>query len=125
MNRRCIAGAAVLLALSLVSPPADAVTRCEVIDAAQRWVDAGVMYSWDPWYTDPTTGLCCYRTDCSAYVSAVWGLPPPGHTTYSFAGGPWDDGVSYVIDASELEQGDALNYPGDPSAGTGHIMLYV
>jgi hypothetical protein len=125
VSRRCIAAATVLLALSLFSPPAGAVTRCEVIDAAQRWVDAGVMYSWDAWYTDPTNGLCCYRTDCSAYVSAVWGLPPPGHTTYSFAGGPWDDGVSYVIDASELEQGDALNYPGDPSAGTGHIMLYV
>jgi len=102
-----------------------ALTRCEVLDAAQRWVDDGVMYSWDAWYTDPTTGWCCYRTDCSGCVSAVWRLPPPGHTTYSFAGGPWDDGVSYVIDASELQPGDALNYPGDPSAGTGHIMLYV
>jgi hypothetical protein len=104
---------------------AQAVSRCQVLAAAQAWVDAGVMYSWDAWYTDPTTGLCCYRTDCSGYVSAVWQLPPPGHTTYSLAGGVWDDGVSYVIAAEELQPGDALNYPGSPSAGTGHVMLYV
>jgi hypothetical protein len=58
-------------------------------------------------------------------VSAVWGLPPPGNTTYSFAPGPWDNGVSHTISGSELKPGDALNYPGDPNAGTGHIMLYV
>jgi len=111
--------------LLLLVFPALAVTREEVLDRAQAWVDAGVPYSYDAWYTDPTTGTCCYRTDCSGFVSAVWGIDPPGNTTYSFAGGPWDDGSSYEIDDSELLPGDALNYPGDPSDGTGHIMLYV
>jgi len=39
--------------------------------------------------------------------------------------GPWNDGVSFVISPAELKPGDALNYPGNPNAGTGHIMLYV
>ncbi len=111
--------------LCIPAPEAAAVTRTEVIDRAQAWVDAGVPYSYSAWYTDPTTGICCYRTDCSGYVSAVWGLSPPGHTTYSFAGGAWDDGVSYVINSWELLPGDALNFPGDYNQGTGHIMLYV
>ena len=104
---------------------ARAVTRCEVLERAQKWVDAGVPYSWTAWYTDPTTGTCCYRSDCSGYVSAVWGLPAPGHTTYHFAGGPWATGTTYAISPSELLPGDALNYAGNPDAGTGHVMLYV
>lgn len=109
----------------LLAGPAAAVTRDEVLARAEAWVADAVPYSQSAWYTDPTTGACCYRSDCSGYVSAVWGIDPPGNTTYSFAGGPWDDGASYVIDASELKPGDALNYPGDPDAGTGHVMLYV
>jgi hypothetical protein len=107
------------LASALAPAAARAITRCDVLARAQAWVDAGVEYSQTAWYTDPTSGECCYRTDCSGFVSAVWGLPPPGHTTYSFAGGEWDDGVSYVIDPAELEPGDALNNP------SSHVMLYV
>ncbi len=111
---------------ALVAPaPAQAISRDEVMERAWAWVADAPIYSQTPWYTDPTSGTCCYRSDCSGFVSAVWDLPPPGHTTYSFAGGPWDDGVSYVIDGSELRPGDALNAPGDPAARTGHVMLYV
>ena len=117
----CVAGFVVLLAPA----PARAISRDEVMARAWAWVEDAPLYSQTPWYTDPTSGTCCYRSDCSGFVSAVWDLPPPGHTTYSFAGGPWDDGVSYVIDGSELRPGDALNAPGDPAAGTGHVMLYV
>ena len=117
---------ALSLTMLMVAPtPALAVTRCAVLDRAQAWVDAGVMYSYSAWYTDPTTGSGPYRTDCSGYVSATWGLSPPGHTTYSLGGGVWDSGQSYLISASDLQPGDALNYPGSPSAGTGHVMLYV
>jgi hypothetical protein len=52
--------------------------------------------AWDP-----------YRSDCSGLVSWAWGLPPPGRTTYGFA--PNDTSVSYVIDGSQLQPGDALN----------------
>src|SRR5207253_2465692 len=66
-----------------------------------------------------------YRTDCSGFVSMVWGLAAPGHTTYSFAGGPWDDHASVRLGSREsLRTGDALNYPGSVSAGTGHIVLF-
>lgn len=111
--------------LSFLFGPALAISRDEVLLRAQAWVDAQVTYSQTAWYTDPTSNRCCYRSDCSGLVSSAWDLPPPGHTTYSFAGGPWDDGQSYLIDASDLKPGDALNYPGDFSQGTGHIMLYV
>ena len=81
--------------------------------------------SWNAWYQDPTTGVGPYRSDRSGYVSAAWGLPAPGHTTYSFAGGPWDSGQSHVIPPGDLLPGDALNSPGSPAAGTGHMMIYA
>lgn len=110
---------------------AGAVTRCEVMAHAEAWVNANVMYSQGPYggycpggyYADPWAGGANYRPDCSGYVSAVWGLAAPGHTTYSFAGGPWDSGASYVIDPADLRPGDAVNFAGVPSAGTGHIRL--
>jgi len=124
--------AGTLAACCLGSLPARAVTRCAVMAHAQAWVDAGVMYSQGPWggycpgdlYCDPNAGGECYRPDCSGFVSAVWGLPAPGNTTYKFAGGPWDDGSSYAITMAELAPGDALNFGGDPNAGSGHIMLF-
>jgi len=75
MSRRVIGPRSVLTlgaAICAVFVPATAhgITRCEVLAAAQRWVDDGVMYSWDAHYTDPTTGVCCYRSDCSGLVSA-------------------------------------------------------
>jgi MYXO-CTERM domain-containing protein len=62
--------------------------------------------AWDP-----------YRSDCSGFVSWAWGLPAPGNTTSTFA--PADTSVSYVINGSDLQPGDALNIPGD------HIVLFV
>ena len=129
---RLLVRAAATICVGLVSSRAHALTRCEVMDHAKTWIDAGVMYSQGPgggycagsYYCDPYAGGQCYRPDCSGFVSAVWGLPPPGHTTYYFAGGVYDDGVSHVISASELQPGDALNFGGNPSAGTGHIMLF-
>lgn len=90
----------------------------EALARAQQWVDEGVMYSFSPNYAG-------YRTDCSGLVSWAWQLGAPGHTTYSLGGGPSDDGASYVIAWDELAPGDALNYPGNVSAGTGHVMLFA
>jgi hypothetical protein len=124
------ASAALALAVALTSARAIAITRCDVIADAQSWVDHQVVYHRPggcpgPAYCDPLRPGQCYRPDCSGLVSAAWALPGPGHVTYSLAGGPWDDHVSYGIAAEQLEPGDALNYPGDPNAGTGHVMLYV
>lgn len=118
---------------ALLPAPAGAQpTRCEVLDHARDWVERGIYYSQGPYggycrgsmYCDPLAGGACYRPDCSGYVSAVWGLPAPGNTTYSLAGGPWDDGRSHRIAFDDLLPGDALNFPGNPSTGTGHIRLF-
>jgi hypothetical protein len=101
----------------LAAAPANAVL---FIKRALDWVHRGAMYS-----QSPQSAFGGYRTDCSGLVSMSWGLPPPGHTTYSFAGGPWDDGKSYKLSSwGAIRVGDALNYPGSPSAGTGHIQLF-
>ena len=105
-NGKIILCLPVLLAFLAAPPAARAITRCEVLEDAQSWVDARVAYGWgpgaeycpSPYYCDPMRGGECYRPDCSGFVSATWWLPGPGHTTYSFAGGPWDDGVSVFTD---------------------------
>jgi MYXO-CTERM domain-containing protein len=99
------------LALLLAPAPAAAISRCDVIADAQSWVDAQVPYSQGPWgsycawdycYTDPRRGNQCYRSDCSGFVSATWGLAAPGLTTYTI------DTVSHEIGWDELEPGDAV-----------------
>ena len=88
--------------------------RRPIIERALNWVSNGVQYS-----QTPQSRWGGYRTDCSGLVSMAWGLPPPGNTTHSFAGGPWDNGRSQRIQWSELEPGDALNNPQH------HIMLFA
>lgn len=110
---------------------AQAPTRCEVMAHAKQWIDNKVYYSQGPhggycrgsYYYDPHVGKN-YRPDCSGYVSAVWRRPAPGNTTYSFAGGPWSDGSSHIINYNDLRPGDALNFAGNPNTGTGHIRLF-
>jgi hypothetical protein len=89
------------------------------LDRAFSWVHAGAMYC-----QCVTSATSPYRADCSGMVSYAWGLAAPGHTTHSLGGGQWDDGQSVVIGWDELTIGDALNFPGDPSKGVGHVMLF-
>ena len=112
--------ALVALGLLLAPAQAEAVTRCEVLEDAQSWVDNEVPYSqglwgsycvWDYCYPDPLRDGYCYRSDCSGFVSATWWLGT-ALTTYSI------DTVSYEISWDELEPGDALvDY-------NQHIMLF-
>jgi len=60
--------------------------------------------SWDP-----------YRSDCSGLASWSYGLSAPGLTTYGYA--PFSTAVSYAIQASALQPGDAVN-------NNDHIMLF-
>jgi hypothetical protein len=80
--------------------PPDAVP---MLDRAFDWVHRGV-----PYCQCVSGNGGPYRTDCSGFVSMVWELPAPGHSTYSFAGGPWDDGASHLIGVDELLIGDAV-----------------
>ena len=58
-----------------------------------------------------------YRSDCSAFVSWAYGIPPPGRVTWEFA--PWKTDISFNITAAELQPGDALNSVPDE-----HIMIF-
>lgn len=122
---RSLVGAVALILPLTVTLPAGAITRCQVLADAQQWVDAQVPYSQSTCWNDPMRDNYCYRTDCSGFVSAVWGLGY-SYTTYDFPS-PAEAGneLAYRIDPSELLPGDALNYHGDISDGTGHIVLFV
>lgn len=91
-----------------------------MLDRAFNWVHRRV-----PYCQCVTSASSPYRADCSGFVSMVWRLSSPGLTTYSFAGGPWATGASVRLRSREqLRVGDALNYPGNPRSGTGHIVLF-
>lgn len=91
-----------------------------MLDRAFNWIHRRV-----PYCQCVTSASSPYRADCSGFVSMVWRLSAPGLTTYSFAGGPWASSVSTRLRSrNELRVGDALNYAGNPSAGTGHIVLF-
>ncbi|MBI2893518.1 MAG: hypothetical protein HYY06_08190 [Deltaproteobacteria bacterium] len=90
-----------------------AIRRSDVLADAQSWVDAGVPYSqglwgsycvWDYCYPDPLRGGGCYRSDCSGFVSATWGLDAPGLNTWGIC----DGSISHEISWDELQPGDAL-----------------
>lgn len=59
-----------------------------------------------------------YRSDCSAFVSYVYGLPAPGRVTGEFA--PFETDISFSITASELQMGDVVN-----AVPSEHIMIFV
>jgi len=117
------AGAAALAAL-LAAGPALAILRSEVLRDAQSWVDEAVPYSqgvwgsycsWDYCYEDPERGGDCYRSDCSGFVSATWGLPAPGNNTTGLC----NSSDNYEISFDELEPGDAL------IKCSQHVMLFA
>ena len=104
----------------VIGPPAQAafvssvggpITRSEVIERAQYWVDhqpgpySQVSYSPDP------TGSRNYRRDCSGYVDMAW------HTDSDNWTGNMSD-ISFQISRSDLRAGDILNDP------VNHVMLF-
>lgn len=114
-----------------VGSSASAITTSTILSRADQWVTAQLLYCQSPNGASDTIDPSCpsvctresnaqwdpYRSDCSGFVSWAWGLPAPGNTTDEFA--PADTSVSYVIQGSDLQPGDALNIPGD------HIVLFV
>ncbi|MER7582167.1 hypothetical protein [Kitasatospora sp. NPDC097691] len=98
--------------------PGGTVTRQQVINRAQDWVDQKVPYSANGlsspygWWADDATGGR-YREDCSGFISMAWQLTS-SLTTDSLPG------VSAGITKSELQPGDALNDISD-----GHVVLFA
>ncbi len=122
-----------------IGEAAAAITGAAVIALGEQWVAADLHYcqaaygavdgdsSCWPW--EGPSHVCdresnaawnAYRSDCSGFVTWSWGLPPigdGGYVTSDFA--PFDTSFSTVIQASDLQPGDAANL----SAG-GHIVLF-
>jgi hypothetical protein len=106
-----------------------ALSTDDAVARAEEWVTAELQYCQSPYGAsdpDPSCSPVCdreenpewdaYRSDCSGIVSYAWGLPAPGRTTSEFA--PEQTDITYAIDATELQPGDAINIPGT------HMMLF-
>lgn len=71
--------------------------RKDIIDRALERVNHHIGYS----QSATTNG---YRDDCSGFVSAAWGLEPPGLNTYGLMG----NNTAHEITKNDLQPGDAL-----------------
>jgi hypothetical protein len=100
------------------------------VNRAMNWVRMQLLYcqspNGQPDGDQDCSAICnrlsnpkwdAYRSDCSAFVSFAYGIPPPGRVTWEFA--PSKTDLSFNITAQELQPGDALNSVPDE-----HIMLF-
>lgn len=87
-------------------------TRAQVLERAQSWIDEHVMYS-QSLYHQNRFGR--YRQDCSGYVSMCWALGT-SYTTATILQ------VAHRIGWGELQGGDALHRR---VGSEGHIALFV
>ncbi|MEV7026548.1 peptidoglycan-binding protein [Kitasatospora sp. NPDC093558] len=93
---------------ALVQP----VTRAQIIQRAQSWVDQQVPYSMGRYWSDG------YRQDCSGFVSMAWGLGT-SQTTWTLPG------FAERIGKADLQPGDVLIYnnSANPQAGS-HATIF-
>jgi hypothetical protein len=110
------------------SQSSDLVSRSDVMARAESWVGVKMPYCQVPNHVhdiDPYCASVCtrpdnatwnpYRSDCSGFVSFVWGLGAPGRVTMQFA--PFVNDITHTINAIDLEEGDAVN-------NNEHVMLF-
>ncbi|MFE4975584.1 peptidoglycan-binding protein, partial [Kitasatospora sp. NPDC056651] len=88
------------------------VTRAQIIQRAQNWVNQGVPYSMSRYWSDG------YRQDCSGFVSMAWGLSS-SQTTWTLPN------FAERIGKNDLQPGDVLIYnnPANPQAGS-HVTIF-
>lgn len=89
----------------------DTITRQQILDRARSWADAVVPYSQSAYHNG-------YRTDCSGYVSMVWGL-----SENAWTGNLADYAVP--ISRSDLQPGDILLFhnAANPVSGS-HVTIF-
>ncbi|MFJ6211882.1 hypothetical protein ACIQGZ_00845 [Streptomyces sp. NPDC092296] len=87
-------GAGVVTAPDLTGLPDE---RRDILDRALERINHRIGYS----QSATTNG---YRDDCSGFVSAAWGLNPPGLNTYGLMGSAY----AHPISKDDLQPGDAL-----------------
>nr|WSW64478.1 RICIN domain-containing protein [Streptomyces sp. NBC_00998] len=99
-----------MAAASLQAKTGGPITREQVIQRAQSWVDQKVPYSQASSWPEKATGRA-WRQDCSGFVSMAWMLPA-SETTQTLPGS------AKQISTSELRPGDILNSPA-------HVVLFA
>ncbi|WP_327364892.1 C40 family peptidase [Streptomyces sp. NBC_01296] len=104
--------------LAADSSAGGSISRAEVIDRAQSWVDAGVPYSMTSYRTD-SNGK--YRTDCSGFVSMAWHLNASSGTNWGETTGTLLNYTSSIAKES-LKPGDILLNP--DSGASGHVVIF-
>lgn len=110
------------------SSESDLVSRSDVMARAESWVAVKMPYCQVPNHVHDIDVYCpsiCtrpdnatwnpYRSDCSGFVSFVWGLGAPGRVTMQFA--PFVNDITHTINAIDLQPGDAVN-------NNEHVMLF-
>ncbi|MFI6497873.1 FG-GAP repeat domain-containing protein [Nonomuraea typhae] len=90
-------------------PQNRATLRSETLVRSRTWIDERVPYSQSACHQNQYGD---YRTDCSGYLSMIWGLRH-SYTTATL------DQVSHQIARADLRLGDALNRPGE------HVALFI
>ncbi|MFD0783982.1 FG-GAP repeat domain-containing protein [Micromonospora azadirachtae] len=88
------------------------ITRAEVLDRAQLWVDKG--YTYDQGASAPDSDGKLYRKDCSGLVSMAWHLGSSPNTDSYLAG---------AVDTTTLASLHDLK-PGDAMVRSGHMELF-
>jgi hypothetical protein len=121
--RSALASAMIATAAVAVSPaapaqaaPNDPISRADVIDRAQNWVDRNIQYSQSGTATGPD-GVYSWRRDCSGFVSMALKLGPTGLSapnTTALAGSTYSSGIA----KANMKAGDYLVDAGN------HVVLF-
>ncbi|WP_439379490.1 FG-GAP-like repeat-containing protein [Amycolatopsis lexingtonensis] len=100
------------------------VSRQEVLDRAQYWVDKGYTYTQTGTHVPGPDGGQTYRRDCSGLVSMAWHLGS-SLITNEFLSKAQNGNGMHVIARDTLRPGDAMVRDSDGSGPDGHIELFA
>jgi hypothetical protein len=102
-----------------------AITRSEILQRAQFWVDQQYTYNTNAEDPDPDGKM--YRRDCSGLVSMAWhlNLSNGGYATNDFMSLAQAGNGMHDITLDELQPGDAVVKDDDGPGSGGHIELFA
>jgi hypothetical protein len=100
------------------------ISRTEVLDRAQHWVDKGYTYTQTGTHVPGPDGGQTYRRDCSGLVSMAWHLGT-SLITNEFLSKAQNGNTMHVIARDDLRPGDAMVRDSDGSGPDGHMELFA
>ncbi|MDS0136667.1 MULTISPECIES: VCBS repeat-containing protein [unclassified Amycolatopsis] len=100
------------------------ISRGEVLDRAQYWVDQGYTYTQTGTHVPGPDGGQTYRRDCSGLVSMTWHLNT-SLITNEFLSRAQNGNGMHVVARDDLRPGDAMVRDSDGSGPDGHMELFA